>query len=230
MPNLNKYLAIIFLVLYKMAFAGDVIIFDKPSLVAYSDNFKISGLYSASDGKRSCVFLFFATKSDVNIVDDEKFSSTRIYTFLPGGNGSFKFSDRNGDYDIDGILFRRSDEWIIKTLKTQAGCGNAEGDFAFNPDDIRSTSFYIKSKVQAFGIRMVKAKTFFYDRRAGKYISRKGYLSTRDGVVVLRTHDAYSYVRYSDPGPNANGRVTTGWIRSADLENPYPPISEKPMQ
>jgi hypothetical protein len=225
MVNLNKFF-ILFAIFSGSACAGDMVTFDKPDLVIFDDAAGLSGFYSATDGKRSCTFLFAEGGSSGEFNGNKYFSRTKILTFLPD-NKSLLFSNRHKDFDIDGVLYRRDDEWVIKTSRTQAGCGNAEGVFEFDPGDLRSVSYFVKNKVPAVGIRLIEEKTNFYNMMDGKFIVRKGYLTRGDGVVVLKTHGQFSYVRYSDPGPDSDGRISTGWVRSADLVNPFPRGSEQ---
>jgi hypothetical protein len=227
MRNISKY-CVVFLVslLAKSALAGSVILFDSPYLVGYKDASGVSGFYSATDGQVSCTFLFFETSDEKLTQQKFGYSVKKIKTFVPGDQ-SFAFVDRNKAFDIDGYIYADGDGWVIRTSTPQAGCGNAEGVFEFDPPDIRAERYSIVKTIPALGIRMVRAKTFLYDLRDGSFVRRKGFLVKWNGVVVLRVRDAFSYVRYSDAESNSDGRVTTGWVHSADLVDPFPKAGKR---
>lgn len=211
--------------LAKSVFAGNVILFDSPYLVAYKDASGVSGFYSATDGQVSCTFLFFEESDGRLSLQKAGYSVNKIKTFVPGDK-SFAFADRNKTFDIGGDLYADGNGWIIRTSTPQAGCGSAAGVFEFDPPDICAEHYSIVKTIPALGIGMVRAKTFLYDLRAGSFVRRKGFLVKWNGVVVLQARGAFSYVHYSDAGSNSDGRVTTGWVHSADLVDPFP-VAEK---
>lgn len=209
------------LLLAESALAGNVILFDSPYLVGYQDASGVSGFYSATDGQVSCAFLFFEASDERLSRQKVGYFVRKIKTFVPGDQ-SFAFIDRNKSFDIGGYIYADKNSWVLRTSTPQAGCGNAEGVFEFDPPDIRAEHYSIVKTIPALGIRMVRAKTFFYDLRAGSFARRKGFLVRWNGVVVLQVRGAFSYVRYSDAKSNSDGRVTTGWVYSADLVDPFP--------
>ncbi|MGN6804763.1 MAG: hypothetical protein ACTHJZ_02335, partial [Trinickia sp.] len=156
-------------------------------------------------------------------VDKDGFSDTKISTFTPSGK-SFLLDDRDKTFDIDGDLYRKGGDWIIKTSTAQAGCENSAGTFIFDRDTSDAITYSITQEIPAIGIRLVKSKSYFYDYISGRYVVRKGYLTKWSGVVVLKTQDDFSYVRFVDPHIDAktSGKITTGWIHSNDLVNPFP--------
>ncbi|REE19213.1 hypothetical protein B0G71_2288 [Paraburkholderia sp. BL27I4N3] len=229
MKNLNKGLLLFFAsFVASHAWAANVLIFDSPNLIGVDDNGFLSGFYSANNGKTSCFYLFVQRHTERNLPDSGEYSAREILTFTPQDR-SFLFGDRNKDYDIGGYLYGRGDTMIIRTSKTQAGCGNAMGAFEFGPEESGAFPYTVEKRIPAIGIRLIKNRSLFYDYKDGKFVARKGYLTKWDGVVVLRTRDRFSYVRFADPGANVAdpGRVTTGWIHSADLVNPFPPSTNK---
>ena len=84
--------------------------------------------------------------------------------------------------------------------------------------------YRVQKEINAIGIRLVKEKSYFYDYSGAEFSRRKGYLTKWNGVVVLKTRGQFSYVRFVDARLDAAslGRVTTGWIRTADLVDPFP--------
>ena len=229
MINLNKIIAFIVILLLRISatYAGQAIIFDNPNLIGFRNGEAVSGFYDAENKKFSCLFLFFQDRKESKAVSVKGYTNTKLLTFTPSED-SFEFSNRNRTYDIDGSLYRRENEWIIRTTSAQAGCENAMGTFTFDPDDFRAASYYVEQELPAIGIRLIKNRSNFYDFRGGKFVARKGYLTKWNGVVILRTLDQFSFVRFVDPRANVEnpGRVTTGWVRSADLANPFPPASK----
>ena len=225
--NASQYcLMLVALSFVKSVLAGQAILFDSPYLVGYRDAAGLSGFYSATDGQTSCTFLFFEPEQEAGPAKRADYSVKKITTFVPSDR-SFAFSDRNKAFDIDGRLYAKEEGWVIRTSKPQAGCGNAEGVFEFGPPDIRAERYAILKRIPALGIRMVGEKTPCYDFRGGNFVRRKGFLLKWDGVVVLRARGTFSYVRYSDPRSNGDGRVTTGWVHSADLVDPFPRPTER---
>lgn len=222
MRNISKYcLMLIGLLLAKSGLAGHAVLFDSPYLMGYQGSTGLRGLYSATDGQASCTFLFFESPAKDKFPEKAGYTVRKIRTFVPGDQ-SFVFSDRNKTFDIDGYLYANDDGWVIRTSSPQVGCGNAEGVFEFDPPDIRAERYSVLKTVPALGIKMVREKAPFYDSKGGNFVQRKGFLVKWDGVIVLRVHGTFSYVRYSDSGRNSEGRVTTGWVHSSDLVDPFP--------
>ncbi|MBP0590014.1 hypothetical protein J8I87_09825 [Paraburkholderia sp. LEh10] len=103
------------------------------------------------------------------------------------------------------------------------------GTFTFDPNDFRSVSYYVQQEIPAIGIALAKRKTNFFDYQNGTYVARKGYLAKWNAVIILQIRDQFSLVRFVNPHTNVEnfGRVTTGWVRSSDLVNPFPPASKQ---
>jgi hypothetical protein len=99
----------------------------------------------------------------------------------------------------------------------------------FDRRSLSARTYTITGEFPAIGIRLVKGKSHFYDYKNGNYVARKGYLTKWDGVVQIKTQGNFSYVRFVDPRADAKtfGKVTTGWIHSSDLVNPFPTNTNK---
>jgi len=226
MSNLDKLLfGAVCLLFPFLTNAGEALLFNDPGLTAYKDDEAIVGFYSTESGRFSCMFMFFTKRSPSSHTDEDGFEDVKIFTYVPG-DGSLAFEDRDKTFDIDGDLYRRGDEWIIRTSRAQAGCENSAGTFIFDRADFRATSYSVALKIPAIGIRLIRAKSYFYDYNNGKYVSRKSYLTRWNGVILLRRRREFSYVRFVDTRANARtvGRVTTGWIHSSDLVDPFPSL------
>lgn len=228
MHNLNKIIFFLLISTFgQLCYSGEAILFDQSNLFAYSDNGIISGFYDSENDKFSCYFLFSQQSDQKNLppkIGD--FSATKLLTFIPGDD-SLYFEGRLKGYDIDSTLYRDDDEWIIRTSRPQAGCANAMGVFEFDPLDNRAEGYTVSKRIPAIGIRLVNSKTLFYDLRGGRFVARKGYLTKSDGVIVLKEYEKYSYVRHVNPNSSEEGKVTTGWVHSADLVNPFPPARKQ---
>ncbi|AJY04961.1 hypothetical protein SB768_24345 [Burkholderia sp. SIMBA_043] len=227
MNNSSKFIALLFVTSLSvpLSFAGEAIIFDQPGLVGFRDGSSVSGFYDSRNAKFSCSFLFAEDGGKSDAKDVDGYAATSLLTFIMGEK-SPSFSSRNKAFDIRATLYRRDDEWVIQTEAGQAGCENATGTFTFGPKDYRSVSYRVTQQVPAIGIRIAKSKTLFYDNRDGRFFARKSYLVYGDGVVVLKTQGDFSYIRYVGAGPRGEGRVTFGWVRTADLVDPFPKSTE----
>jgi hypothetical protein len=230
---INTSKAIMFFVLLFIAQStfsrGEAILFDRAELIAFSDDGNVMGYYNAQDKKRSCIFLFTQAGAEIEGQPQPPYSETKILTFLPGG-ADLGYTGRDRSFDIPGALYRRNETWFIHTDIGQAGCENALGAFTpYTLGKVGGEMFTVESKVRAIGIRLIRRKSYFHDLRNGGFIARKGYVSKWDGVVVIQTRDQFSYVRFVDSHANTSGlgRVTTGWLRSGDLVNPFPPVNKK---
>ncbi|MGF6607140.1 hypothetical protein OKW45_002040 [Paraburkholderia sp. WSM4175] len=230
MINSNKFIVSIagLYLSIASAYAGKAVLFDQPNLIGFRDGEVVSGFYDGENAKFSCLFFFFQNGRESQTSKATGYTETKLSTFAPGEN-SFEFSNRDRTFDIDGNLYRRENEWIVKTATAQAGCENATGTFTFDPNDFRATSYYSEKEIPAIGICLVKEKSYLYDYHDGKFTMRKGYLTKWNGVIVLQTHDQFSLVRFADPRMNVEnpGRITTGWVHSADLVNPFPAASKQ---
>ncbi|MEC5407847.1 hypothetical protein VOM14_20045 [Paraburkholderia sp. MPAMCS5] len=208
--------------------SGQAFSFDKPGLVSFEDHGAISGYYNVSDGERSCTFLFVSAGGEINDPSKSPYSEVKLLTFVPREN-SFSFSERDKSYDISGTLYRRDGTWIVRTDEGQAGCENSLGSFmSSRSDKVGGEIFSVRRTISATGIRLIGRKTYLFDLKRGRYVAKKAYLTKWDGVIVLQTHEPFTLVRFADAKSNvANpGKVTTGWVRSADLVDPFPPTAK----
>ena len=225
MLKLNRILMCVIVALIEnVAISGEAIFFNQGNLIAYQENDVIEGFYDSENKKFSCYFLFSQYPGDkLKSPVIKGYSSTKILTFVPG-DASLNFSARFKEFDIDGFIYRSETDWVVKTARPQAGCANAMGVFEFNPLQEGAESYYVSDAVPAIGIRLVNKRAGLFDLKNGKFALRKSYLEKGDGVVVLKTYQQFSYVRYYNPHMNTKNaaQVTTGWIHSADLVNPFP--------
>lgn len=207
--------------------AGEAVIFDDPGLVGYRNNGPIYGSYSAENEKFSCSFLFLQNTSQI-FPDHGDYTDTKLLTFVPSDH-SFEFSNRDKSFDINGDLYRNEDEWVIQTSSGQAGCENATGGFTFDVGSEEASRFHIKGKIPAIGIRIVKRKSYLYNYRDGYFLARKSYLAKWNVVVALKSSREFSLVRFTDPRLDVEsyGRVTIGWVHTADLVDPFPVANER---
>jgi hypothetical protein len=230
MMNLNRFFVAVALMFGVAApsVAGEAILFDDPSLVGYRNGALIAGFYDAENEKFSCSFFFFQDNKGPNFPDIGDYTDTKLLTFVPS-DGSFEFSNRDKSFDIEGDLYRSGDEWVIKTSSGQAGCENSAGGFIFNLGSEEAVRYYVKKKIPAIGIRIVKDKSFLYDYRDGNFIAKKSYLTKWNVVVALETRNQFSLVRFADPRLDVKsyGHVTIGWVHSADLVDPLPAANKQ---
>ncbi|MFL9966230.1 hypothetical protein PQR02_35570 [Paraburkholderia sediminicola] len=155
------------------------------------------------------------------------YKDTELLTFVQSENRPL-FTQRDRDFDVSGVLYSDGDRWVLQTDTEQAGCGNAMGGFGFPPSDRSINNFFVEKRIQAIGIRTVIRKSYLHDKTTTSFSRRKAYLTASDNVLVLQERDGFSYVRFSDPRSYAAhpGALTLGWLRSADLVNPFPPASK----
>jgi hypothetical protein len=226
--NLNKFfVSLIFILSLGTAWGGEAVIFDHPSLIAYIENGRVIGLYNSENEKFSCYFLF--QQDDDQGVDFGReiagYKPTGILTFVTGDK-SPRYEDRFKQYDRGGVLYRNDDRWVIKMSPPQIGCGNAMGVFDSGPPD--AEGYTVVDEVKAIGIKIVASRTTFYDFRRGRFVPRRGYLVADNSVIVLQTRDEFSLVRFADPQTNVQsyGRVTTGWVHTSNLVDPFPPAKK----
>jgi hypothetical protein len=228
LSNLNKFLAgLIPLLSLSAAWAGEAVIFDHPSMIAYIENERVSGLYDSENDRFSCYFLFRQDGDQRGSFGREiaGYKPTRILTFITGDK-SPRYEDRFKQYDRGGILYRNDDRWVIKMSPPQIGCGNAMGVFDSDPPD--AEGYTVVDEVKAIGIKIVVSETRFYDFSRGQFVPRRGYLVANNNVIVLQTRDQFSLVRFVDPQTNVRsyGHVTTGWVHTSDLVDPFPPAKK----
>jgi hypothetical protein len=226
MINSNKWLAGVLAISCSASVcAGEAYVFNDPGLTGYKEGNSIAGVYSSTSEQFSCSFFFFQKQSPSDVADKDGFSDTPILTFA-SGDRSLTFEDRDKRFDINGDLYRQDQKWVIRTSRAQAGCENSAGTFIFDLGSPNARIYWVVQTIPAIGIRLVKNKTHFYDNTDGKYVARKGYLTRWDNVLLLKTKDEFSYVRFVDPRADlkSTGKVSTGWVHSIDLANPLPPL------
>jgi hypothetical protein len=208
--------------------AGNLILFDSSNLVAYQSNAGISGFYREDDDRRSCYFFFYQLNFRPGAESANNYSIKKIDTFgLDYGKNKFLYRDRFGGSDIPGYIYEKYNGWVISTKDEPGGCGFEVGSFHFPPTLPEATHYSVTKTIPAEGIRVVGGKSYFYDQIGTAFVKRNGYLIPGDAVVVLQGKGVFSFVRFSDP---TNGKVTTGWIRSSDLVNPFPPSFDQPSK
>ncbi|MGS0897243.1 hypothetical protein ACVBGC_32650 [Burkholderia stagnalis] len=212
---------LLFLLSAQTVYAGEALIFSDSSLIGFRDGKHISGIYDSRNAKFSCSFLFTEDRDAAKAANVDDYTDTPILTYILGDK-SPEFANRDKAFDIKGDLYRRDNEWIIRTKAGQAGCENATGTFMFDIKDFQAVTYYVTKEVPATGIRIAKSKTFFYDNHDGNFIEKKSYLVYGDAVVELKSQGDYSYVRYVGTGPKLDGRVTFGWLHTKDLVDPFP--------
>nr|WKF55911.1 hypothetical protein HUO10_000355 [Paraburkholderia busanensis] len=221
MIRLNrKFLLIAMLVAPHPAFAGEVILFQQPHLLAFVKNDQVTGVYSRLGKNGSCYFMFYGI-FDKKYPDKAGYPTFKINTFL-GGDKLFDFLNRDKDCDIDGFLYKSGDRWVIRTTTPQAGCSSAQGIFSADPPNISASEFFIVNEIPAVGIRLVANKAFLRELKDNEFVVKKSYLLGGDAVVVLKVRGEFSYIRYVDTGPKFDGRVTFGWLRTNVLVDPFP--------
>lgn len=227
MKNLNKCIGFVLSAIFILTFsmpvvAGDLLIFDDPNLIALESGGEIVGYYGMEDRTSSCVFFF----STVGVEDRaSEFGQARpisIETHVLDGP-IYEYARRNTHFDIPGKLFKGPRGWVLQTSSVQAGCNNMTGTFAYDPDDLRATKYVPTSHISALGIRVVGKKTSFYSRQGRRFSIAKSFLVGGDVVAILDVYEDFSSVRFVHP---ATGKVTTGWVHSSDLVNPFPPVSK----
>ncbi|MBN3813902.1 hypothetical protein [Paraburkholderia sp. Ac-20347] len=225
MINLSKNLTLcFFLASAQASLAGQAILFDNPGLALINEDGRLTGYYSAQGDKRSCSFLILQTGDETKYPDDSPYTETKILTFIPGDN-SFSFENRDKAFDIGGSLYKRDETWFVRTDEGQAGCENALGSFTtFRKGKVGGGFFSEENRFFALGIRIVKRKTFLHDLRDGEFAKRRGFLTKWNDVILIKVRGQFSFVRFVEPRTNidAYGQATTGWVRSADLVNPFP--------
>jgi hypothetical protein len=180
-----------------------LIIFDNPHLIATASNKGIRGYFNTEHQRLnfSCAFFFEETgrQADSTI-----------------GISSFPIQGRTKEEDIPGRVWAQNGEWIIQTDEPHAGCGGAVGTFYKGPGDDHPTRYSIARKIPAIGIRIVL--------RATKLKGRTVALAAGDVVAALEENGAFSRIRYVHP---ATGDITTAWVRTRNLGNPFSPSANK---
>ncbi|REE23499.1 hypothetical protein B0G71_6755 [Paraburkholderia sp. BL27I4N3] len=197
--------------------ASDLLIFDSSNLIALKSSRNLLGYYAADDRNTSCAFYFYGSNDKPGKVENGTYRTTEIKTFVLAGK-NYRYENRSRDFDIQGEIFVKGKEWVIRTSKNQAGCNNSTGVFRYTPLDREAARYAVKNVLPALSIKVVKGKTFFKNNDAS-LVKNRGFLVAGNVVAVLRESGNYSYVRFSHP---ATGTVTSGWIKTSDLQEPFP--------
>lgn len=207
----------------RASYASSLLIFDSPSLIVLQSGERLYGYYAASEGIRSCIFFFIGGSENRNKTADGMYSVIDITTYALGGD-QYHYDERDVQYDKAGKIYVQGDQWIIKTLGEPPGCGGATGFFHLDPYEHDAFRYYMTKWIPAIGIRMALKRSFLYDVRGVRFVKRKGYVVPGDVLVVLNEYGKFSHIRYTDPDyfSQTPGKVTSGWIKSADLTNPLP--------
>lgn len=225
--NLNKPIYMLLLTaLSSSASAGNLVIFDNPGIVAYESGGRISGFYREADDRRSCYFLFYQDnkKSRTELVDG--YLKQRINTFeLNYGNNKLAFNNKPTNSDSRGHIYIKDSTWVISTDEEPGGCGFQVGGFMHPPQDQSTNTYVTEKSIPAMGIRVINRKSYFYDKNGETFAKRNRYLTPGDAVVLFQENGAFSFVRFSDPRSDKTtyGKLATGWLRSSDLVDPFPP-------
>jgi hypothetical protein len=225
--NSNKILSIIIFLSAifggSVSYASDLLLFDSPSLIVLQSGEKVYGYYGASEKNNSCMFFFAGGSEKPRKTMDGVYSILDIAAYVLNSD-QYHYRERDEQYDKVGKVYIMGDQWIIQTTGEPAGCGGSTGFFHLDPYEHDAFRYYVRKKVPAIGIRVASRRTFFYDNQGIQFIKRKGYMVPGDVVAVLKESGGFSYVRYTDTDyfNQVPGRVTSGWVHSADLANPLP--------
>ncbi|WP_308142564.1 hypothetical protein [Burkholderia pseudomallei] len=203
--------------------AGTLVTFDNPMLLAMKADGKVFGYFGVENDQFSC--LIFFVQGDAKTTDGAGYQKHDVATFtLDYSHAHFTYDKRDRTFDIPGAVYEHGDEWILQTSEEPPGCANIAGPFEGGPGTPDAQRFVVSAQTPALGIRVVTRKTHFFDKAWDAFKQRKGFLVDGDVVVVTEQSASYAHVRYVNPSAMAShpGEVTTGWVRAADLENPFP--------
>jgi hypothetical protein len=221
LQSLNKFsifLAAPWILFCSQACAGTWIQFEDSALIGFESNEKTYGYYGAANSRTgfSCIFLFQTTEPSKGNASPQK-----ILSFYTESN----FRRRNIQTDINGKLYKNIDSWVITLDDQVGGCDAGVGwNFRLNLQDLEVKKFKSIKTAPAVGILLASKKTHFNKNINGKFISLKSFITKNDLFVVLKNSGNYSYGRYVNMDMAKvidNPVVTTGWIQTADLINPF---------
>jgi hypothetical protein len=217
----NLILFFIFSSIYSLGICGEISIYDETHVITFNDAGEIYGFYSAHNEKFFCSFFFMSTDK----LRAHQDSLITIETFdLNYHKQQFNYSQRDNDSSIKGNLSMKDGQINIRTNTQRPGCDSAAGGLF----DTGGLPYTVKTKVSGLGIAVATRKTFLYEGPGlgGKH----GYLAAGDAVAILNRKDGYSHIRYFNPDTlieeNDKKKIVTGWIRSVDLVNPFPPSTK----
>jgi len=203
--------------------ASGLLVFDSPSLIIVRSGERLYGYYGALEKNNSCMFFFTGNSRNHGKTKDGVYSTLDVVTYALDSN-QYHYTQRDKQYDMPGKIYIMGDQWIIQTTGEPPGCGGATGFFHLGPYDHDVFRYYVSNEISAVGIRVASKKTSFYERRGVLFSKRKAYITPGDVVTVLKISGDFSYARYTNPdyfNPTP-GKVISGWIRTSDLENPFP--------
>ncbi|WP_155420194.1 hypothetical protein [Burkholderia cepacia] len=217
--NSNKLLRLLCAVVGSLhlhwAIAGEISLYDESRFVTFSDGGRLYGYYSAHNELFYCRFLFY-TKKSVRVLG----GGFPIETFdLDYRDQRYKYARIDPASSIRGFLSKKSKTITINTERPRAGCQSAAGFF---PSD-GGLPYTEVGRIYGVGIGVLNNRSSIY--RNFDLIDRIGYLFPGDVVVVIKRKGEYSYIRYVNPDmlieDDDKRHIKTGWIRSADLVNPF---------
>ncbi|QNB15886.1 hypothetical protein [Paraburkholderia tropica] len=202
--------------------AGIGVVFNNPFLVAIQSGNNLYGYYDSENERFSCVFFFYG-KSNSPMLISSNHSSIEIDTFGFGLDPkSYAYQGRSKYSDIPGTLFSDSNGWVIKTDSPPDACNGIGADFSKSPSDANFSRYYIVEKLNALEIGVVVRKTLVREKIGSN--RSKAMLVGGDAVLVISRKGSNSYIRFIDSKLASLDRdpVVTGWVRSADIANPFP--------
>jgi len=187
-----------------------LIVFDHPHLIATTSSKGIRGYFNVQHQVLpfNCSFLFKETSRP---------ASTAIVII------SFPIQGGTKEDDIPGKVWEKNGEWIIQTDEPHGGCGGVLESFRKGPNDDHPTRYAIVKRMPAMGIRVVLRTTRLNEKNGAAFKERKGLLVAGDMVVALEIEDSFTRIRYIHP---ATSRITTAWVSTRDLEDPFVPSAK----
>ncbi len=208
--------------------ASSLLVFDSPSLIVIRSGNTLYGYYGAIEKNNSCMFFFAGSSESHKKTKDDVYSILDVETYALDST-QYHYNQRDKQYDRPGKIYILGDQWIIQTAGEPPGCGGATGFFHLDPYKLDAFRYYVSNRIPAVGIRVATKRTSFYEKRGALFSKRKSYITPGDVVAVLTVSGDFAFVRYTDPDyfNPVPGRVTTGWVRTSNLENPFPPSLKK---
>ncbi|MFM0018220.1 hypothetical protein [Paraburkholderia azotifigens] len=205
---------------YQSAMAGIISLYDESRIITFSNGHKTYGHYAAHNELFYCEFFFM---SDGPVHDSDK--TIPIQTFdLNYRKNKYTYSRRESDSSIQGALTKQGSAITITTENPRGGCQSAAG--LFSDGGVPYTEV---KRIAGLGFGVATRKTVIYINP--DEIKKRGYLLAGDTVAVIKQKNNYSYVRYVNPDmlieDDDKRHITTGWVRSTDLVDPFPPAGKQ---
>ncbi|WP_165987532.1 hypothetical protein [Caballeronia sp. SBC1] len=143
--------------------------------------------------------------------------------------GKYSYADRYKPADIDGTIAITGGEWIVQAEEEPPGCGGSVGVFHSSPFNSHQFRYNVTTKISGLSIRIATKKSSIFKKRNKLLLKTKSYITEGDVVAVLQQEGNFSYIRYTNPDyfSPISQRVTTGWVRTSDLEDPFPPSQKQ---